>query len=160
MIDLTSFQIVNKVQFASGKSVEGLLLSADGSRLFASVAVSGTLSVYSTKPFRSVTSFTTGASTETPIQMALTADGKTLLIPDHNGSQLLFVDLLSRQVTNKVPVSGNPLAVAISPDGTEAWTAAQYTNLSKTVTIVNIASHQAVSTVNIGGTASGIVFVP
>ena len=160
VIDLTTFSVTREVKYGIGNSAVGLLLSADGSQLYVSVAGLGTLFIYQTAPFEAIGSIGTGANTGVNIQMALTAGGKTLLIPDYNGHQLVFVDLPTSAVTNKVPVSGDPLAVAITPDGSAAWTAGGQASLSKTVTVVDVASHAITATVNIGGTAAGIAFVP
>jgi YVTN family beta-propeller protein len=87
--------------------------------------------------------------------LALSSDGATAYVADTENN-LLFVASLATQTQQAViPVGTDPLDVAITPDGSEAWVLT-----ASGLEIVNLATYQVGGPVPLPGTPSAIVFAP
>jgi YVTN family beta-propeller protein len=113
-----------------------------------------------------------------PIEVEITPDGKTAVVsvgpaffdglpglvgdPDiPSGGTLLIVDLESGQAT-EVQTEDVPLGIAISPDGTTAYTANYGTSDARgdSVSIIDIPSRQIIEEVNVGSGPEQIALSP
>src|SRR3954471_14122765 len=91
---------------------------------------------------------TPGAQLGWPDGLAVTPDGRTLVVALNQADQVAVVDLASGQ-SRLVPVGRYPFGVAISRDGQTAYVTNEYDG---TVSAVYLASGTVVATVFVGGT--------
>jgi len=87
--------------------------------------------------------------------LALSSDGSTAYVTDTENNLLFVASLTTQTQQARVPVGMDPLAVAITPDGSEAWVLTQ-----AGLEIVNLATGQVGGPVRLPGTPSAIVFAP
>lgn len=85
-----------------------------------------------------------GGGERMPHQMAVTPDGKTLLVTEYGYGALAFYDLVREEVVAEVPVGGGPHGLALSPDGRFAYVAASQ---SGSIAVVDIAQRTRVAEV-------------
>jgi YVTN family beta-propeller protein len=89
-----------------------------------------------------------------PIEMALSPDGRFLYVVCQASDELRVVDLASGKVVSTVPVGHVPRGIMLSPNGrqiyvTNAW--------SDTVTVIDATTSKVVRTIPIGFEPTGIV---
>lgn len=110
-----------------------LLLSADGSRLYAGSSASGYVSLYQTAELikaakngrRSLPPLhqtRTGSGTRT---IALSPDGTRLYAVVNNESKIVALDAANLQIILEIPVDSFPVGLDVSPDGKQLWTTSQ-----------------------------------
>lgn len=92
-----------------------------------------------------------------PIEMALSKDGRALYVVCQDSDEVRVVEIASGTVSQKIPVGRVPRGIALSPDGrhlyvTNAW--------SDTVSVIDSASWQVVETLPTGFEPSGAVVDP
>ena len=97
---------------------------------------------------------TTGDRYLSPIEMALSPDGRLLYVVCQAGDELRAVDIQSGKVVSTVPVGHVPSGIALSRDGrqiyvTNAW--------SDTVSVIDAATLKVVRTLPTGFEPTGIV---
>ena len=130
VVDTRSGKVTQTIQYARPQAVfAGLAFSKDGTTLYASAGGNNTIRTYS---------FANGALTEGaalalptksasgkkinpyPAGIALTPDGKRLLVADRLADAVTAIDLASG-AQQTVGVGHAPYWVTSSPDGTRAW---------------------------------------
>lgn len=89
-----------------------------------------------------------------PIEMALSLDGRRIYVVCQDSDEVRVVDAQSSKVIGSVPVGHVPRGIALSPDGaqlyiTNAW--------SDTVSVIDTSSLQVVRTLSTGFEPSGVV---
>jgi len=89
-----------------------------------------------------------------PIEMALSADGRFLYVLCEASDEVRVVELASGKVVSAVPVGRVPRGIVLSPDGqniyvTNAW--------SDTVSVIDAASLRVVRTLSTGFEPTGVV---
>jgi YVTN family beta-propeller protein len=150
VLDTATFKPVSVVSIPHGLGV--FALTADGSTL---VCTSNRGEVH-------VIGTATGAVTETitltPSNgvlegLALSNDGSTAYVTDAQNNLLFEVSLATQSQQATVSVGSTPLAVAITPDGSEAWILT-----AVGLETVNLAAGQVSGPVRLPGTPSAIVF--
>ena len=89
-----------------------------------------------------------------PIEMALSPDGRFLYVVCQASDELRVVDLASGKVVSTVPVGHVPRGIMLSPNGRQIYV----TNaLSDTVTVIDSTTSKVVRTIPIGFEPTGIV---
>ena len=152
----------------------GVIVVVDSSTKVKTINVPGGLGVFALTPDGStlvctsnrgqvhIISTATGAVTGTIILtpsngalqgIALSKDASTAYVIDAVNNLLFLVSLTNHSQQNAISVGKNPLAVAITPDGSEAWVAT-----SAGLEIVNLLTAQVSAPVPLPGTPSAIVF--
>src|ERR1035438_9463144 len=89
-----------------------------------------------------------------PIEMALSPDGRLLYVVCQDSDEVRVVDVRSSKVISSVPVGRIPRGIALSPDGrrihiTNAW--------SDTVSVIDAATLKVVQRLPTGFEPTGIV---
>src|ERR1035438_2720551 len=89
-----------------------------------------------------------------PVEMALSADGRQLYVVCQDSDEVRCVDLAAAKVVARVPVGHVPRGIALSPDNrqiyiTNAW--------SDTVSVIDAATLKVVQTLPTGFEPAGIV---
>ena len=79
-----------------------------------------------------------------PHELALTPDGKTLLVANKGTNTVSFIDALSLVETNRVNVGREPNSVSIHPNGIRAFV---FNTLSNTVSVLDIPNKAVMATI-------------
>lgn len=99
----------------TGVAVQGLALAPDGSRLYATTPVpEGRVLIIETQDLHLLAAIRVG---HTPVDVAVTPDGKQLFVCNRFTDDLSVVNLDSGRETTRIRVSREPVALALTPDG-------------------------------------------
>lgn len=90
---------------------------------------------------------------DSPYNMAVTPDQKSLLITAQESDVLFIIDTENHQTKSRIPVGRYPHSVAISSDGNTAYVTNQWAN---TVSVIDINSSSIIDTIDTGAGPSGI----
>jgi YVTN family beta-propeller protein len=80
-----------------------------------------------------------------PYELALTPDGKTLLVANRGTNAVSFVDPFSLVEVNRIDVGKEPNSVLIHPNGTRAFV---FNTLSSTLSVIDIPNKSVVATLS------------
>ena len=97
---------------------------------------------------------TTGDRYLSPIEMALSPDGRLLYVVCQAGDELRAVDIQSGKVVSTVPVGHVPSGIALSRDGRQIYVTNSW---SDTVSVIDAATLKVVRTLPTGFEPTGIV---
>jgi YVTN family beta-propeller protein len=141
-----------------GSFYVGLTLSADGSTAYASDGAGDAVRVFHVEPDQVVEADRIPLPAGTwPAGLALSADGRRLLVAGNLSDQLLVVDLAARAVTAAGPVGHRPYGVALSRDGRRAFVSSWG---GHTVSMVDARTAGAKATVEVGSHPSALLQHP
>jgi YVTN family beta-propeller protein len=136
---------LNKVLsiIVTGRSPAGMALDQRQGRVY--VALSGDdaielIDVLSGEPINRLR-LNTG---DRPQELALTPDGKTLLVANKGTNTVSFVDPISLVQLNRIDVGREPNSVSIQSNGTRAFV---FNTLSNTVSVIDIPNKAVVTTI-------------
>jgi YVTN family beta-propeller protein len=104
-----------------GKGPEGFDVSPDGKELWAANSHDGTLSVADLGNKRVVQVLS--VPTKMANRLKFTPDGRTVLISDLMGGDLVFVDVKSRKETKRLHLGQGCAGIQMVPDGSRAFVA-------------------------------------
>ncbi|TFB49008.1 phosphoesterase [Cryobacterium tagatosivorans] len=144
LVNTANHKVDQTLKYTSPESLYmGLAWSADGTHAYASAAANSKIRTYS----YSAGKLTEGPAIQLPTKnpdglaltlfpagLALTPDGKRLVVADQLADAVSVVDLATGTVST-TSVGHRPLSVAVSPDGRTAYVTNQG---AKTVSVVNI----------------------
>jgi ELWxxDGT repeat protein/YVTN family beta-propeller protein len=154
VVDTATQRVVDTI--AVGDGPVGIAVSPDGQRAYVANRARASVSVIDIAAGQVEESV---AVDRGPNSVALTPDGATAAVTSsftRFPGIVSFIDLPGLAV-GTAEVQRNPTRVAIAPDGQTAWV----TNFrSWNVSVLDIASRQAVTTVRLSGRPSGIAFNP
>jgi YVTN family beta-propeller protein len=88
-----------------------------------------------------------------PLNLAVSKDGRYLYVVAEEGNALLVVDVQKQKVTHKVNVGTRPHSVVLSNDGKTAFVSNQW---SDNVSVVDLATFAVIDTLKTGGGPAGI----
>lgn len=136
-VDPGSHRVVQTLGYKAPDGLyAGVAFSPDGKHAYASAGGGNTIHTYAVNgqhlteqaPIALPTKNPAGQAVNTyPAGLAVTPDGKRLVVADQQTDSASVVDLTTRQI-NTVPVGHNPYAVALSPDGRTAYVSNQGAN--------------------------------
>jgi YVTN family beta-propeller protein len=116
-----------------GEEPRGAAVSPDGSTVYITNTVDGTVSVIDTIPVGSL-----------PLGVAVTPDGSKVYVANIGDNNVSVIAAATNTVTATIPVGGDPNGVVLSPDGSTVYVA----NLrSGTVSVIDTASNTVVDTI-------------
>ena len=108
----------------------GVAYSPDGSLLYDATGDSGAVDIWSTQNWKRVARIPLdGAIDETQFassfaaSLVLSADGRRLYVIDQGNWRVVVIDTATRARLYSVPTGVDPLAIALSPDGTHLYVA-------------------------------------
>jgi YVTN family beta-propeller protein len=136
VINLTTLTVTASI--AVGSAPSSIAATPDGSRLLVANSGDGSVSVIDTGDNSVLATVELG--NVSPETVAISADGSTAYtanVPNAatNGS-VSVIDIASESVSRTITVTGAPVGLAISPDGTQIYV----TNLDPDVSVINIPS--------------------
>jgi YVTN family beta-propeller protein len=88
-----------------------------------------------------------------PLNLAVSNDGRYLYVVAEEGNALLVVDAEKQKVTHKVEVGNRPHSIILSKDGKTAYVSNQWSN---NVSLVDLTSFSVTDTLKTGGGPAGI----
>jgi YVTN family beta-propeller protein len=91
---------------------------------------------------------------KTPLNMALSPDGKELYVACEASHTVIVVDVRKRRKIAEIPVGHHPTDVTFSPDGTRAYLS---NRLDDTVSVIDVSSREVVATVPVGDEPHGVL---
>lgn len=106
----------------TGARPQGAVLSPDGSRVYVANTNGNQISVIDTRRREAVGTIATGKG---PGRIAITPDGKTLVYNLQFEPAVGFADVASGRQTAVVPLSGRPLSLTMTRDGSRAFAGIQ-----------------------------------
>ncbi|MGA2100030.1 MAG: beta-propeller fold lactonase family protein [Candidatus Sulfotelmatobacter sp.] len=89
-----------------------------------------------------------------PIEMALSSDGRLLYVVCQDSDEMRVVDARSAEVVKSIPVGHVPRGIALSSDGGRLYVTNSW---SDTVSVIDAKSFEVVQTLATGGEPSGVV---
>ena len=111
--DISTNQAIEKIKL--NQNPNSVLLSSDGSRLFASSGKDkGTVEIIDLKEKKSTASVCVGHS---PQDMALSKNGQYLYVANKFTNDISVIDLAQNSVITSIPVKREPRAICMTPDG-------------------------------------------
>ncbi|XAS67039.1 bifunctional YncE family protein/alkaline phosphatase family protein [Micrococcaceae bacterium Sec5.7] len=130
LVDLADHEVDQTITYKSPESLYmGLAWSPDGTKLYASAAANSKIRTYDYSggklaegtPIQLPTKTPAGKALNLfPAGLALTPDGKRLVVADQLADAVSVVDLATGHVAT-TPAGHRPLSVTVSPDGTTAY---------------------------------------
>jgi len=91
---------------------------------------------------------------KTPLNLALTPDGKELYVTCEAAHTVIVVDVASRKRVAEIPVGRHPTEVAFTPDGQRAFVS---NRLDDTVSVVDVIARKELSTIAVGDEPHGVL---
>ncbi|TFG42609.1 MAG: hypothetical protein E4H43_02900, partial [Bacteroidia bacterium] len=88
-----------------------------------------------------------------PLNLAVSNDGKNLYVVAEEGNALLVVETYKQKVTHKVEVGNHPHSVILSKDGKTAYISNQW---SDNVSVVDLTNFTVTNTLKTGGGPAGL----
>lgn len=168
VIDTASRQVKQTLSYTTPAAVyAGVAFSPDGSHAYASGGGSGVIHTYTVAngqltegaPIKLPSANPAGQSVNMyPAGLAVTPDGKRLVVADQMADAASVIDLATGQIST-VGAGQNPYGVAISPDGKTAYVSDQGTD---TVTALDLtgAAPRVANTITVGTHPNRIVVDP
>jgi YVTN family beta-propeller protein len=92
-----------------------------------------------------------------PFRAAVTADGKTLYVPNHDSSSVSEIDTSSLTVIKEIRVAPDPHWIEFSKDGKQAFTADHESNL---IGVLDVASSSVVAQIPVGTSPHALAVHP
>lgn len=138
--------------FDVGKSPSGLAVSPDGARLYTTDRDDNTVSVIDLETGQRSSVIPVGTR---PFGIKLNSAGDRAYTANVKSNDVTVIDLQKGTVVATVPVGRRPYAVALT--ATHAFVTDQY---AATVSVVELASHKRVHTINVGDYPEGIASDP
>ena len=155
VIDANAKSIVGTLVLAPNYMPHGLVVTRDGSTLYATCAASHSVVEVGLQPLQVKRAFKVFAD-RTDI-VALSPDEKLLYASSAIDGNFAVIDLVKGELERSI-LSGNGCeGIAASPDGSEIWLA---NRVSQTVTVVDVASRRKVKTIPCVGNPMRIYFTP
>jgi YVTN family beta-propeller protein len=84
---------------------------------------------------------------KSPIQMALSRDGRRLFVTCENSSEVLVIDTGVRKVVSSVKTGNNPFGVALSPDESRLYVSNRWDD---NVAVVNLGTMEVIRLIPVG----------
>ena len=89
-----------------------------------------------------------------PSELALSSDGRSLVVVCEGTNEVVIVDTATRQITARIPVGRVPRGIALSADGKRAWVSNSWDD---TVSEIDLAAHGVARTLPTGFEPGGLV---
>jgi YVTN family beta-propeller protein len=136
--------------------------TADGSELWVSSEVGGTISVIDPKTWKVTKKIrfeVPGVRPELlqPVGMEFSKDGKLVFTALGPGNRVAVIDAKTKEVLNYILVGQRPWHLEFSPDGSKLYVANGLTN---DMTIIDTASQKAIKSVPVGRLPWGVAVMP
>ena len=153
VLDTATNRVLTKIPIPTGP--HGLVVTPDGRTVYASSDGDSKVSVIDTATDKVTNTIEVG---KMPHGLAITPNGKQVLVSVFGASTVAFIDTASNQIMGQVPVP-NPHNIAISPDGSTAYVAAQVPN-ALGLTVIDVNKRTQTANVPLAKTPRALNFSP
>ncbi len=92
-----------------------------------------------------------------PLNLAVSPDGKRLYATGQDGDQLVEVDLARKEVSARIPVGRHPFGVTLSRDGRKAFVSNEF---SDSISVVDLPGRVVLKSIPTGDRPSGLDLTP
>ena len=127
-----------------GEGPEGITRTPDGSKVFFSSSLSGTISMIDTSINRILATIRVGKQ---PRGLAMHPDGSKVYVANSGSNTLSVVDTTTYAVLKTIPVGTNPRGVSVNPAGSRVYVANFGSN---TVSVISTDTQTIIATVPVG----------
>ena len=150
VIDTATLQIVKNITV--GKRPRRFAFNADVSELWVTNELGSSISIVSTRDLNVVATVPfeikgMRADDITPVGIVLSRDGKTMYVGLGRANHVVFVDVATRQITQRVLVGKRAWGLGLNRDGSRLYVV---NGLSDDMTVVDTAAARALKTVPVG----------
>ncbi len=143
----------NQTVIPVGKGPEAIDLSPNGKEFWTAHSRDGGVSIIDVGSKKVVQ--TLNLSTKRSNRLKFTPDGKTVLISDLGGGELVVVDATARKEIKRIPVGSNPEGILILPDGSRAYVAISG---DKRLAVIDLKTLKITDRVSTGGSPDGMAW--
>ena len=140
VVDLDQRAVSQTLNLSPYIQPHGLVLSHDGSRLFATCAPNRAVVEIDLAAMKVTRTFK--FAVDSVENIALTPDEKLIFASSSFDGSLPVIDVAKGEMERMIMSGNNPEGVAVSPDGKEVWVA---NRVSQTITVVDIPSRKRVA---------------
>ncbi len=137
-----------------GKGPEGFDVTADGKEIWVANSQDGSISIVDAAEKKAVQSIP--IRTRRSNRLELTPDGKSALVSDLAGEDLVVLDVATRAVTTRVPLGGTAAGILIEPAGARAYVALPAKN---EVVVIDLKSLEVTDRLATGRGPDGMAWV-
>jgi len=151
VIDTGNYKLVGEVDTLMA-APHDLSLSRDGERLYTTNLASGGLSVIDTRSLETIAKLYTGKRCHV---VTLSNDGKQAWVANITDGVISIVETNGYRILGTIPIQ-QAMGIAFSQDGRFAY----ISSMNKTVSVVEVASHQIIQTIPVGANPHFLVVGP
>jgi len=162
VINTANNTVITKIPI--GGEIVGLVINPAGTKVYAANWNTGVISVISTATNRVVDSITLGPSINSggpaPYSLAINRAGTLLYVTDQRANSVSVVNTATNSIVATVPVGADPLAIAVSPNGSLIYVADSGNGGASrsSVSVINAATNKVIHTITLGYNAYGVAF--
>ncbi|GAA4707549.1 hypothetical protein GCM10023215_55670 [Pseudonocardia yuanmonensis] len=137
-------------------------ISPDGARLYVSVYNPATTGANAVNAVDVVDTRSLSVTHTIPVGLhpyasAVSPDGNTILVPNHDSADISVIDWRTKSVTGRIPVKPNPHFVAFTADGSKAFVADHESNV---VSVLDGHSHAVTAVIPVGRSPHSLAVSP
>lgn len=151
VLDAGDYKLVSEVD-TLGHSPHDLSLSRDGERLYVSNLASGGVSVINARSLETIARLYTGKRCHV---VTLSNDGNQLWVANITDGIVSIVETKGYRILGTIPIP-QAMGIAFSQDGRFVY----ISSMNKTVSVVEVASHQIIQTIPVGSNPHFLVVGP
>jgi len=140
-----TMQVVNVI--ASGRGPRGIVLDQRRTRAYVAVSEDDAVEVYDVFKGDLINKIKLKIG-DGPIDLALTADGRTLVSVNHDSNTVSIIDAVSMFEVERIRVGEGPTSVVVDPSGFRAYI---MNTLSSTISVVDLTQRTVAVTLSVEG---------
>jgi len=157
VLDTSVNRVIATIPIAAGPP-QFLTFSPDGRRVYVSIFdASGSIAVVAVLDTTTNRVIGQIKVRTRPFRAAVTSDGRTLYVPNHDSSSVSVIDTSSLKVTREITVPPDPHWIEFAKDGSRAFTADHESNL---IGVLDVASSSVVAQIPVGTSPHALAVHP
>ena len=157
VLDTSVNRVIATIPIAAGPP-QFLTFSPDGRRVYVSIFdASGSIGVVAVLDTTTNQVIGQIKVRTRPFRAAVTSDGRTLYVPNHDSSSVSVIDTSSLKVTREITVPPDPHWIEFAKDGSRAFTADHESNL---IGVLDVASSSVVAQIPVGTSPHALAVHP
>lgn len=139
---------------AVGKRPRSVAFTRDGSRAYAPAEVGGNLTVIDASRYAPIATIAVPGAGAKPMDALLAPGDSLLYVSTGRGGTVAVLDTRTSKFVATIPVGTRPWGMALSPDGTQLWTANGPPG--NDVSVVDLATRRVVRRIPVGAAPWGV----
>ena len=146
IIDLSTLELVRKINIPGPFGPHHIALTPDGKTLFATGELSGKMAKIDIASGKVEEIDVSGGTESAPDYLAVTKDGKYVLATDYYKSGVHVVDAQGFKLVKFIPAGKNPHGIDITPDGKYAYVSGK---LSGNVPVIDLSKLEVIKNIDL-----------